>query len=215
MQKQNILNHFVARLSTLCNYCGGWSASFIAQDTHRTCSLYHSHLHWLQHGPFMYTAPCQRFHIELLWLRLNQFVCRNFCLLKVFQLKWCHFTSCSGVKLFIYPTLVKPWAAPCYQWMTWAVDSTVWIACWEILLSTYFQEASTCYNMYSMCSAGTAHAEGINWCVHIQYSVWQNGASAIQTMHRLQLWKLKISAGWVGFFCQKRTFSIGRWMMEK
>lgn len=153
--------------------------------------------------------------ITLLWLILHQFVfSETLCTLKAVQLKWCQFMSCSRVKHFIYPTLVKPWEQliAISGWLELLVQHH--LNCW--LGNT--DETSVHVHSRTFHTLLCKHKplrRGANRCVHMQYSMWQNGMSAIQTVHKLQLWKLKISTGWVGFLCQRRTFSVGRWMMEE
>lgn len=88
---------------------------------------------------------------------------------------------------------------------------TVWIACWEILRTSALKPSRTFhtfrYVQYA-CRTNTTHSKGRQTGVHaIQYVTKWHAA--------IQLWKLEISTGWVGSLCQWRTFSVGRWMMEK
>lgn len=143
--------------------------------------------------------------ITLLWVSLNEFVFRDFSSLKAIQLRRCQFMTCSRVPLFICSVLSVD-------------DLSCWLHCSTCLPGNLvkYQEPSTPYSMYSM---HTAHAQPAlkvaNRCGHTQYSTWQNGMTAAQTVHKLQLCRMKISTGWVGFLCQRRTFSVGRWMMEE
>lgn len=105
----------------------------------------------LQSGPFLVNiTPHQGYHIESQWRSL-QSVFRIFCSLKAIQLKWCRFMSCSRVKLFINPTLVKSSSLlSADNWICWLY--VIWIACWEILTNICARTFENVPPRRSMCS---------------------------------------------------------------
>lgn len=114
------------------------------------------------------------------------------------------------------PPHLSPKAAHCYQWMTWAVDSILFelhVGKYCVHLSMNVQELSIRTAQYAeyACDTSTTHRRGGKTGMYACSTVCHQTVRA----HKLQLWRLKISTGWVGLSCQRTTVSVGRWMMEE
>lgn len=138
------------------------------------------------------------------WLSIHQIVFfRSWLHIKCHLVKVMSvFMSSPRLKHFIYRALVKPSQYPrCHHRVTWAVGFTSikHVGC-EILmkyLCTYILKPSTFCYMYCVCNQLMQHS--VEWYV----SHTNNAVAAA------------VEASWVGFLCQRRSFSAGRWMIEE